>query len=117
LRAPFAQDLACLRAGQAWLLQTDVLLRVPTEQQAGTQSTDAQQAGTQSTDAQQAFAAWRDGVARSARRLPPPYADGLAQFVGVLTRMQPHLFAWTRQAGLPRTNNDLQRFIRAMKTR
>ena len=31
--------------------------------------------------------------------------------------MQPHLFVWTTIAGLPRTNNDLERFIRAMKTR
>jgi hypothetical protein len=31
--------------------------------------------------------------------------------------MQPHLFAWIQQTGLPRTNNDLERFIRAMKTR
>ncbi len=56
-------------------------------------------------------------MARSASRLPPPYAQGLAHFVGVLTRMHPHLFAWTTRAGLPRTNNDLERFIRAMKTR
>jgi hypothetical protein len=60
---------------------------------------------------------WRDRVARSARRLSPPYAQCLAHVVGVLTRMQPHLFAWTQQTSLPRTNNDLERFIRAMKTR
>jgi hypothetical protein len=107
LRAPFAQDLARLRAGQAWLLEADVLLSAPAEPPAGAPSSDAQQA----------FVAWRDSVARSARRLPPPYADCLAHFVAVLTRMQPHLFAWMLQAGLPRTNNDLERFIRAMKTR
>jgi hypothetical protein len=102
LRAPFARDLACLRTGRAWLLEAEALLSTAAEQEAA---------------ALQAFIAWRDGVARSARRLPPPYADCLAHFVGVLTRMQPHLFAWMRQAGLPRTNNDLERFIRAMKTR
>ena len=99
LRAPFAADLACLRKGQAWLLEGDALL------------------STAATPAQQVFASWRERVARSACRLPPPYAQCLAHFVGVLTRMQPHLFAWTSQAGLPRTNNDLERFIRAMKTR
>jgi hypothetical protein len=31
--------------------------------------------------------------------------------------MQPHLLVWTTVAGMPRTNNDLERFIRAMKTR
>lgn len=36
---------------------------------------------------------------------------------GVLTRLQPHLFVWTSTPGLPRTTNDLERFIRAMKTR
>jgi hypothetical protein len=99
LRAPFAADLACLRKGQAWLLEADALLSTAAE------------------PAQLVFTSWRERVARSARRLPPPYAQCLAHFVGVLTRMQPHLFAWTSQAGLPRTNNDLERFIRAMKTR
>jgi hypothetical protein len=61
--------------------------------------------------------AWRDGVARRARLLPLPYRQCLAQFVGVLTRMQPHLLAWIQQSNLPRTNNDLERFIRAMKPR
>jgi hypothetical protein len=56
-------------------------------------------------------------VVQRSRQLPPPYAHCLAHFVGVLTRMQPHLFVWTAVAGLPRTNNDLERFIRAMKTR
>jgi hypothetical protein len=49
--------------------------------------------------------------------LSPPYAHCLAHFVGVLTRMHPHLFVWTATPGLARTNNDLERFIRAMKTR
>jgi hypothetical protein len=61
--------------------------------------------------------AWRETVARHSRHLPFPYAHCLAHFVGVLTRMHPHLFVWTTIAGLPRTNNDLERFIRAMKTR
>lgn len=107
MRAPFARDLAYLRTGQAWLLEAEALLSASTEQQTAAQAAAAQQA----------FVVWRDGVARSARRLPPPYADCLAHCVGVLTRMQPHLFAWMLQAGLPRTNNDLERFIRAMKTR
>ncbi|HEV2461740.1 MAG TPA: hypothetical protein VGS80_25570, partial [Ktedonobacterales bacterium] len=102
LRAPFAQDLAGLRTGQAWLFEADALLTL---------------AGAQQTEQQQTFAMWRDSVARSARQLPPPYADCLAHFVGVLTRLQPHLFAWTTQPGLSQTNNDLERFIRAMKTR
>jgi hypothetical protein len=101
LRAPFAADLACLRRGQAWLLEADRLL--------------SQQGDQRSQE--QAFARWREHVARSARRLPSPYAHCVAHFVGVLTRMQPHLFVWTATAGLPRTNNDLERFIRAMKTR
>jgi hypothetical protein len=101
LRAPFAADRACLRMGQAWLLAAEAVLSAAgaAEQQELT------------------FATWRDRVARHARRLPPPYAHCLAHFVGVLTRMPPHRFAWTRHANLPRTNNDLQRFIRAMKTR
>jgi hypothetical protein len=107
LRARFARDLACLRTGRAWLLEAEALLSTSTEQQTAMPAAAAQQA----------FVGWRDGVAHSARRLPPPYADCLAHFVGVLTRMQPHLFAWMLQAGLPRTNNDLERFIRAMKTR
>jgi len=101
LRAPFAADLACLRTGQAWLRQADALLSLH---------------GDQRTQ-EQTFATWREGVARRARQLPPPYAHCLAHCVGVLTRMPPHLFAWTTLAGLPRTNNDLERFIRAMKTR
>jgi len=101
LRAPFAADLACLRTGQAWLLQAEALLSREGDQQIQ----------------EQTFATWRAGVARRARRLPPPYAHCLAHFVGVLSRMQPHLFVWTTLAGLPRTNNDLERFIRAMKTR
>ena len=74
------------------------------------------QEGDQQTQ-EQTFTRWRDHVARCARRLPPPYAHCLAHFVGVLTRMQPHLLVWTATAGLPRTNKDLERFIRAMKTR
>jgi hypothetical protein len=101
LRAPFAADLACLRKGQAWLLEAEALLNTMGEQRT----------------LEQTFATWRAGVARRARHLPPPYAHCLAHFVGVLTRMQPHLFVWTTLAGLPRTNNDLERFIRAMKTR
>jgi hypothetical protein len=66
---------------------------------------------------EQTFVTWRAGVARSSRHLPAPYAQCLAHFVGVLTRMQPHLFVWASTPGLPRTNNDLERFIRAMKTR
>jgi hypothetical protein len=106
LRAPFAADLACLRTGQAWLLEADAVLSAAG---AAEQPSAAQPVLT--------FATWRDRVARRARRLPPPYAHCLAHFVGVLTRMQPHLFAWTRHANVPRTNNDLERFIRAMKTR
>jgi hypothetical protein len=101
LRAPFAADLVCLRTGQARLLEAEALLS---------------REGDQRTQ-EQTFATWRAGVARRARRLPPPYAHCLAHFVGVLTRMQPHLFVWTTTAGMPRTNNDLERFIRAMKTR
>jgi hypothetical protein len=101
LRAPFAADLACLRTGQAWLLQAEALLSREGDQRIQ----------------EQTFATWRAGVARRARRLPPPYAHGLAHFVGVLSRLQPHLFVWTTLAGVPRTNNDLERFIRAMKTR
>jgi hypothetical protein len=106
LRTAFAADLTQLRAGQAWLLEADALLSAA----AGGEPQTAEQRVL-------AFAAWRDRVARSARRLPPPYRQCLAHFVGVLTRMQPHLFAWTQQTSLPRTNNDLERFIRAMKTR
>lgn len=101
LRAPFAADLACLRTGQAWLLQAEALLS---------------QQGDQRTQ-EQSLASWLAGVARNSRHLPPPYSECLAHFVGVLTRMQPHLLVWTATAGLPRTNNDLERFIRAMKTR
>jgi hypothetical protein len=101
LRAPFAADLGCLRTGQAWLLQAEALLSQP---------------GDQRTQ-EQAFASWLADVAHSSRHLPPPYARCRAHCVGVLTRMRPHLFAWVATSGLPRTNNDLERFIRAMKTR
>jgi hypothetical protein len=106
LRTPFAADLACLRTGQAWLLEADAVL-------------SASAGGEPQTAEQQimAFATWRDRVARRSHRLPPPYAQCLAHFIGVLTRMQPHRFAWMSTAGLPRINNDLERFIRAMKTR
>jgi len=100
LRTAFAADLAHLRSGQQWLLQAEALLS---------------QEGDQRIQ-EQTFVAWRDDVARR-RHLPSPYAHCLAHFVGVLTRMHPHLFAWMTIAGLPRTNNDLERFIRAMKTR
>jgi hypothetical protein len=66
---------------------------------------------------EQTCVAWREGVAHTSCHWPAPYARGLAYFVGVLTRMQPHLLVWTTVAGLPRTSNDLERFIRAMKTR
>jgi hypothetical protein len=101
LRAPFAADLACLRTGQAWLFEAEALLS---------------QEGDQRTQ-EQLFASWREGVAQRSCQLPSPYAHCLAHFVGVLTRMQPHLFVWTATAALPRTNTDLERFIRAMKTR
>jgi hypothetical protein len=74
------------------------------------------QEGDQQT-LEQAFAAWREEVARRSSSWPPPYAQCLTHCVGVLARMQPHLFVWTTLVGLPRTNNDLERFIRAMKTR
>jgi hypothetical protein len=94
--------LACLRTGRARLFEAEALLTLGGEQPAAQQQT---------------FATWRDGVACSARQLPPPYADCLAHLVGVLTRLPSHLFAWTMQPGLSQTNNDLDRFIRAMKTR
>src|SRR5712691_449801 len=101
LRAPCAADLACLRTGQAWLLQAAALLSREGDQRIQ----------------EQTFTTWRAGVARRARQLPPPYAHCLAHCVGVLTRRQPHRLVWTTLAGLPRTNNDLQRCIRARKTR
>jgi hypothetical protein len=52
-----------------------------------------------------------------ATSLPPVYAKCLHHFVGVLQRLQPYLLSWSKEARLPRTNNDLERFIRAMKTR
>ena len=52
-----------------------------------------------------------------AARFPPVYAKCLHHFVGVLHRLQPYLLSWTKDARLPRTNNDLERFIRAIKTR
>jgi hypothetical protein len=101
LRSTFAQDITWLRTGQTWLLQAEALLS---------------QEGDQRLQ-EQTFVAWRERMAHRSRHLPPVYAHCLAHFVGVLTRMQPHLFVWMSTAGLPRTNNDLERFIRAMKTR
>lgn len=101
MRTAFAADLAYLRQGHAWLLEAEAQLS---------------QEGDPRT-VEPAFAAWREEVARRSSSWPAPYAQCLAHCVGVLTRMQPHLFVWTTLAGLPRTNNDLERFIRAMKTR
>jgi hypothetical protein len=110
LRTAFTTDLAHLRTGRAWLLEAEALLSAA--------GGEPQAAEPQTAEAQAlAFATWRDGVARRAVRLTPPSRQCRAHWVGVLTRMQPHLFAWMVQTRLPRTNNDLERFIRAMKTR
>ncbi len=59
---------------------------------------------------------WADAVASwlqslehllQATRFPPVYAKCLHHFVGVLQRLQPYLMSWTKDARLPRTNNDL----------
>lgn len=68
---------------------------------------------------EEAVASWVQSLEHlpQAARFPPVYAKCLHHFVGVLQRLQPYLLSWTKDARLPRTNNDLERFIRAIKTR
>jgi hypothetical protein len=74
LRAPFAADLACLRRGQAWLLEAERLLS---------------QEGDQPTQ-EQPFTRWRDHVARCARRA----ATALCPLSGAFRRRaHPHAAA------------------------
>lgn len=44
-------------------------------------------------------------------------AKGLGELARVLTHLRPHLLLCYDHPGLPRTNNDLERTIRAIKTR
>jgi hypothetical protein len=103
LRRDWAADLACLRHCHTWLLQAEVLLNPQRDPPA--------------TD--EAVARWLASLEQlpQAARFPPIYAKCLHHFIGVLHRLQPHLLSWTQEARLPRTNNDLERFIRALKTR
>jgi hypothetical protein len=68
---------------------------------------------------EEAVASWLQTLEHlpQASSFPPVYAKCLHHFVGVLQRLQPYLLSWTKDARLPRTNNDLERFIRAIKTR
>jgi hypothetical protein len=43
--------------------------------------------------------------------------QGLCPLLGTLSHQRPHLMCWYDVQGLPRTHNDLERCIRAIKTR
>jgi hypothetical protein len=103
LRRGWAADLACLRQCHTWLLHAEALVN-PLRDPPVTEN---------------AVASWLAVLEQlpEAARLPPLYATCLHHFIGVLHRLLPYLLSWTQEARLPRTNNDLERFIRAIKTR
>jgi hypothetical protein len=103
VRHDWEADLTCLRQCHTWLLQAEALLSPQRDLPA----------------TEEAVAGWLASLERLAQaaRFPLVYGKCFHHFVGVLQRLLPYLLSWTKEARLPRTNNDLERFIRALKTR
>ncbi len=56
-------------------------------------------------------------VSSQAAGVGPKERECLAHFVAVTARLRPHLLECYRVRGLPRTNNDMEGFIRRVKSR
>jgi len=78
----------------------------------------AEQAVTNATVAAQ-FDAWHQMLRPQLNdeALPPSERRCLKHFLHVTDNLRSHLICCYDQAGLPRTNNDMEGFIRAIKTR
>jgi hypothetical protein len=65
------------------------------------------------------LAQWLDRLRSYVSTLAPstPLFEGLSPLIDTLTHLRPHLVCCYAIKGLPRTNNDLERCIRAIKTR
>ena len=109
-RLPFQEDLREVRQMRHWVLDAEHIL-----------STDFLAEGSGVTNALVArrFDAWRAKLARQLRRggLSEEQRCCLQQFLQVLSNQRCHLMQCYDRQDFPRTNNDMERRIRAIKTR
>jgi len=109
-REPWQETFAQIRQMHAWVLQVEAIF-------------DGSWANTPEEMTQTAvaarFDAWLAGLEAQVSVLAQetPMALALGELARVLRHLQPHLLHCYDLEGLPRTNNDLERCIRAIKTR
>ena len=104
LREQERPRLASARRMQQWVVEAAARLAgadLPPEQQ------------TRETIAARFDAWWQDlAVQGQAEEVPAVEQRAIAHFVAVTARLRPHLLECYAVAGLPRTNNDMEGFIR-----
>ena len=110
LREPWRAQVAEVRQMREWVIQTEHIL-------AG-QCDSAGEAITNETVGQR-LDYWCQQLMQQAHdtTLTPTQQDCLSHFLKVTTDLRPHLVQCYDVQGFPRTNNDMERYIRALKTR
>lgn len=110
LREPWREQVAEVRQMREWVIQTEHIL-------AG-QWASAGEAITNELVGQR-LDAWRQQLMQQAHgtSMSPTQHDCLCYFLKVTTDLRPHLVQCYDVPGFPRTNNDMERSIRALKTR
>jgi hypothetical protein len=109
-RTRWQDQIASLKRMRPWILSAEDIL-------SGTWA-DAEETLTNATVAAR-FDQWWNQLAES--RQSESYSDQehqcLEHFVQITQSLRPHLIQCYEVAGLPRTNNDMERYIRSLKTR
>ena len=110
LRDQWRGQVAEVRYMREWVIQTEHIL-------AG-QWASAGEAITNETVGRR-LDAWCQQLTQQdhVTALSPTQCDCLSYFLKVTTDLRPHLIQCYDVQGFPRTNNDMQRYIRAVKTR
>ncbi len=109
-REQWREELTCIRRMHGWVLEAAAIL-------SGSWAA-AEEAGTNAGVAAR-FDAWIAKLqeAVSGQQLTKTDQECLSHFLQVTASLRPQLIACSDMAGLPRTNNDLEGFIRAIKAR
>jgi hypothetical protein len=110
LRAQWRDQVAQVRVMREWVLQTEHIL-------AGQWAATDQELTNEAVGAR--LDAWCQQLAQlaTAQALSPTQHDCLTHFLKVTTDLKSHLVRCYDVKGFPRTNNDMERYIRALKTR
>ncbi len=108
-RAPWQDDLSCIRRMHGWVLQAEAIL-------GGTWA--AAEEVVSNAEVATRFDGWVATLRANAReQLTATEQRCLAHFLHVTDSLRPQLLQCYDVTGMPRTNNDMEGFIRAIKTR